>query len=139
MNFFFSEVHSTNVCLRLSFLFCPALFYTPISQGGYNVIKSRQGKSMCVSLATAYEGVYLDTYNLEVDVNPPLRIIRHNIPPFIPLHSLAEQSNMKTDIKVFLDALSQLLNAYAGRKQQLKLVKVPCFVSSCFLIIVAFV
>ncbi|XP_076013502.1 centromere protein O [Genypterus blacodes] len=91
--------------------------------GGYHVSKSRHGKSMCVSLATAYEGVYLDTYNVEVDPKPPLRILRHDIPPFIPLNRLVEQSDMKTDIKVFLDALSELLNAYVGRKQQLKLVK----------------
>uniref|UniRef100_A0A8P4KN62 Centromere protein O n=1 Tax=Dicentrarchus labrax TaxID=13489 RepID=A0A8P4KN62_DICLA len=91
--------------------------------GGYNVIKTRQGKGVCVSLATAYDGVFLDTYNLEIDVKPTLRISRHNVPPFIPLNSLVEQSNMQTDIRSFLDTLSQHLNAFAGRKQQLKLVK----------------
>lgn len=80
-----------------------------------------------MSLATAYEGVYLDTYNLEIDLKPKLKISRHNIPPFIPLNNLAEQSNMETNIKAFLDLLSRHLNAYAGRKQQLKLVKVPDF------------
>lgn len=91
--------------------------------GGYNVIKTRQGKGLCVSVATAYEGVYLETYNLEMDLKPSLRISRHNIPPFIPLSSLAEKSNMQTDIRTLLDPLSQHLNAFAGRKQQLKLVK----------------
>ncbi|XP_028995247.1 centromere protein O isoform X2 [Betta splendens] len=91
--------------------------------GGYDVIKTSQGKGMCVSLATAYEGVYLDTYNLELDLKPKLRIRRHNIPPFIPLNQLAEQSNMEANIKPFLHLLSQHLNAFAGRKQQLKLVK----------------
>ncbi|KAF7657998.1 hypothetical protein LDENG_00019370 [Lucifuga dentata] len=91
--------------------------------GGYNVIETHQGKAMCVSLTTAYNGVYLETYNLEIGQKPPLRIIRHNIPPFIPVNSLAEESNLKTDVRVFLDTLSQHLNAYAGRKQQLKLVK----------------
>ncbi|XP_044022696.1 centromere protein O [Siniperca chuatsi] len=91
--------------------------------GGYNVIKTRQGKGVCVSLATAYEGVYLETYNLEIELKPRLRISRHNIPPFIPLNSLAEQSNMKSDMRTFLDTLSQHLNAFVGRKQQLKLVK----------------
>ncbi|XP_047201391.1 centromere protein O isoform X2 [Girardinichthys multiradiatus] len=38
--------------------------------GGYDVIKTRQGKGMCFSLATAYEGIYLDTYNLEIDLKP---------------------------------------------------------------------
>ncbi|XP_049451648.1 centromere protein O [Epinephelus fuscoguttatus] len=91
--------------------------------GGYNVIRTRQGKGLCVSVSTAYEGVYLETYNLEMDLKPTLRISRHNIPPFIPLNSLAEQSNMQTDVRTLLDPLSQHLNAFAGRKQQLKLVK----------------
>ncbi|XP_031703276.1 centromere protein O [Anarrhichthys ocellatus] len=91
--------------------------------GGYNVIKTRQGKGMCVSLATAYEGVYLETYNLEIDVKPTVRISRHDVPPFIPLNNLAEQSSLQTDIRTLLDPLSQHLNAFAGRKQQLKLVK----------------
>ncbi|XP_026195256.1 centromere protein O [Anabas testudineus] len=91
--------------------------------GGYDVIKTSRGKGVCVSLATAYEGVYLDTYNLEIDMKPKLRISRHNIPPFIPLNDLAEQSNMETNIKDFLDLLSRHLNAFAGRKQQLKIVK----------------
>ncbi|KAM6969428.1 centromere protein O [Tautogolabrus adspersus] len=91
--------------------------------GGYNVIRTSQGKGVCASLATAYEGVYLETYNVEIVLKPRLKISRHNVPPFIPLNSLAEQSNMQADIKTFLDALSKHLNAFAGRKQQLKLVK----------------
>ncbi|AWP16213.1 putative centromere protein O [Scophthalmus maximus] len=91
--------------------------------GGYDIIKTRNSKGVCVSMATAYEGVYLDTYNLEVDLKPTLRIGRHNIPPFIPLDSIAEQGNMQTDIRAFLDSLSRHLNAFAGRKQQLKIVK----------------
>ncbi|KAM4595865.1 centromere protein O-like [Polymixia lowei] len=91
--------------------------------GGYDIIKTRQGKGVCVSLATSYDGVYLDTYNMEIDLTAPLRISRHNIPTFIPLNSLAEQSNLQTNIRAFLDTLSQHLNAFVGRKQQLKLVK----------------
>ncbi|XP_008289451.1 centromere protein O isoform X2 [Stegastes partitus] len=91
--------------------------------GGYDVIKTRQGKGVCVSLATAYEGVYLDTYNLEIDLKPAVRISRHNIPPFIPVNSLAKENNMQTHMRAFLDALSQHLNAFAGRKQELKLLK----------------
>lgn len=82
-------------------------------------------------MATAYDGVYLETYNLEMDLKPTLRISRHNVPPFIPLNSLAEQSNMQTNIRTLLDPLSQHLNAFAGRKQQLKLVKVPHFAFLC--------
>ncbi|XP_041710541.1 centromere protein O [Coregonus clupeaformis] len=91
--------------------------------GGYDVLQTRKGKGVCVSLATAYEGVYLETYNLEMDLGSNLRICRHNIPPFIPLEMLVAQGNMQTDIRAFLDTLSQYLNAYAGRKQQLLLTK----------------
>uniref|UniRef100_I3IVX4 Centromere protein O n=1 Tax=Oreochromis niloticus TaxID=8128 RepID=I3IVX4_ORENI len=104
-------------------LFFPALFYLLISSGGYDIIKTRKGKGACVSIATAYEDVFLDTFNLEIDLKPTVKINRHNIPPFIPLNNLAEQNNMQTDLRVFLDTLSQHLNAFAGRKQQLKLVK----------------
>lgn len=96
-----------------------------MSPGGYDVIKTRQGKGVCVSLATAYDGVFLETYNLEIDLKPTLRISRHNVPPFIPLNSLAEQNNLQTNIRTFLDTLSRHLNAFAARKQQLELVKVP--------------
>ncbi|XP_062252548.1 centromere protein O [Platichthys flesus] len=91
--------------------------------GGYDIVKTRHGKGVCVSVATAYEGVCLETYNLEMDLKPTLRICRHNVPPFVPLSGLAEQGDMQTDIRAFLDTLSQHLNAFAGRKQQLKLVK----------------
>ncbi|KAM9432057.1 centromere protein O-like [Salvelinus alpinus] len=68
-------------------------------------------------------GVYLETYNLEMNLGSNLRICRHNIPPFIPLERLVKQSNMQTDVRAFLYTLSQYLNAYVGRKQQLHLIK----------------
>uniref|UniRef100_A0A3Q0RHY3 Centromere protein O n=1 Tax=Amphilophus citrinellus TaxID=61819 RepID=A0A3Q0RHY3_AMPCI len=109
------------ICFNLHFF--PTLFYLPISPGGYDIIKTDKGKGVCVSIATAYEGVFLDTFNLEIDLKPMVKISRHNIPPFIPVNGLAEQNNMQTDMRAFLDMLSQHLNAFAGRKQQLKLVK----------------
>lgn len=54
-----------------------------------------------------------------------MKISRHDIPPFIPLKRLEEESHFQTDLRVFLDTLSQHLNAYVGRKEQLRLVKVP--------------
>lgn len=77
-----------------------------------------------MSLVTAYEGVYLETYNVELNLKPKMRITRHNVPPFVPLNSLVEQNDKQTDVRVFLDSLSKHLNGFAGRKQQLKLVKV---------------
>lgn len=118
-------------------LFCPAatlcflaLCLSLLTQGGYNIRKTLHGKGVCVSLATGYKGTLFESYNLELNLKPTLRISRHDIPPFIPLNSLARSNNMQTDLKAFLDHLSQHLNAYVGRRQQLKLVKVPLFVFS---------
>lgn len=133
----------TSSCFRTS-QSCPGVLIQPFyfflilslhltSPGGYDVIKTRQGKGMCVSLTTSYEGVYLDTYNLDIDLKPRVRIVRHNIPPFIPMNELAERSNMQTDLRAFLGTLRLHLNAFAGRKQQLKLIKVPDFASFLYL------
>ncbi|KAJ3613110.1 hypothetical protein NHX12_019364 [Muraenolepis orangiensis] len=92
--------------------------------GGYDIIKTCQGKGVCVSIATLYRGVYLERYSLEIDVAPVLRIARHDVPPFVPLDRLAVRGGpLHTDFQGFLGTLSRHLNAYAGRKQQLKLVK----------------
>ncbi|XP_061896764.1 centromere protein O-like [Entelurus aequoreus] len=88
--------------------------------GGYDVVSTRQGKGACVTLATAFEGTYLDSFKLEMDLRPALRVSRHNVPPFI---SLSQHGDSQADARGFLDALSTRLNAFAGRKQQLKLVK----------------
>lgn len=91
--------------------------------GGYDVVKTNQDRSLCFSLPTAYQGTILDTYYVEIDVKKTVRISRHSIPPFIPVDSLAEEMNMQKNIRGFLDTLSLHLNAFAARKQQLKLVK----------------
>ncbi|XP_053489105.1 centromere protein O [Ictalurus furcatus] len=89
---------------------------------GYDLIESKQGKSVCVSFHTAFEGVCLETYNMEMDLNRMVQISRHNIPPCIPLEKLAKE-NLQTDFKGFLQTLDLHLNALAGRKQQITLVK----------------
>ncbi|XP_068194646.1 centromere protein O isoform X2 [Antennarius striatus] len=99
------------------------LLYAHHIIGGYDIVKTHQGKGVCLLLTTSYQGVFLETYNLEIDLKPTLRISRHNVPPFIPLKSLEEQSSFQTDLRTFLDVLGQHLNAFAGRKQQLKFVK----------------
>ncbi|XP_077588250.1 centromere protein O [Stigmatopora nigra] len=91
--------------------------------GGYDITKTRSGDGICVALTTAYNGTYFDTYNLELKVKPTLKIIRHNVPPFIPLSELTEQAATRDDIRGFLDELSTYLNAFVGRRQQLSLVK----------------
>ncbi|XP_048046419.1 centromere protein O [Megalobrama amblycephala] len=90
--------------------------------GGYDLVECKEGKSVCVSFHTAFEGVYLDTYNMELDLTRTVQISRHNIPPSLPLESFAKQ-NLQKDLKAFLQTLSQNLNALAGRRQQVSLVK----------------
>ncbi|XP_067224241.1 centromere protein O isoform X1 [Chanodichthys erythropterus] len=90
--------------------------------GGYDLVECKEGKSVCVSFHTAFEGVYLDTYNMELDLTRNVQISRHNIPPSLPLESFAKQ-NLQKNLKAFLQTLSQNLNALAGRRQQVSLVK----------------
>ncbi|KAK3538349.1 hypothetical protein QTP70_035216 [Hemibagrus guttatus] len=89
---------------------------------GYNLVESKQGKSVCVSFHTAFEGVCLETYYIEVDLTRKVQISRHNIPPCIPLEKLAKE-NLQTDFKGFLQTLNLHLNALAGRKQQISLIE----------------
>lgn len=91
--------------------------------GGYDVVKTNQGSLLCFSLPTAYQGIMLDTYYIEIDMKKTAQISRHSIPPFIPVDSLAEEMSMQKNIRGFLDTLSLHLNAFVARKQQLKLVK----------------
>uniref|UniRef100_A0A3P9ISP8 Centromere protein O n=1 Tax=Oryzias latipes TaxID=8090 RepID=A0A3P9ISP8_ORYLA len=91
--------------------------------GGLDAVQTRQVRAVCVSLQTTYEGVFLETFNLELELKPRVRIGRHNIPPFVPLQSLAEQSRLQTGTGAFLSTLSQHLNAFVGRRRQLQLVK----------------
>ncbi|XP_026085865.1 centromere protein O [Carassius auratus] len=90
--------------------------------GGYDLVECKEGKSVCVSFHTAFEGVYLETYNMELDLTRTMQISRHNIPPSFPLESIAKQTLQK-DLKAFLQTLSQKLNALAGRRQQVCLLK----------------
>lgn len=98
--------------------------------GGYDLVECKEGKSVCVSFHTAFEGVYLETYNMELDLTRTIQISRHNIPPSFPLESYAKQ-NLQKDLKAFLQTLSQNLNALAARRRQVCLLKVfrfPAFI-----------
>ncbi|KAK1906902.1 Centromere protein O [Dissostichus eleginoides] len=56
-----------------------------------------------------------------------MRLVRHNVPPFIPLTLLIEQSRIQTDIWTLLDPLSCQLKAFTARKRQLQLLKIRLF------------
>ncbi|KAM4695353.1 centromere protein O [Discoglossus pictus] len=74
-------------------------------------------KGVCVSISTAFEGTYLDTYHVELVMQPSPRIVRHSVPAFIPLEQIAK-THLHTDLKRFLFVLFEHLNSYAGRKYQ---------------------
>ncbi|NXJ02171.1 CENPO protein, partial [Psophia crepitans] len=76
---------------------------------------TKQGVCFCIS--TAYEGTYLDSYYLDLLIQPEVRIHRHSVPVFIPLEQIAKKY-LQTDIRRFLSVLSDHLNAYAGRRYQ---------------------
>ncbi|KAG9336230.1 hypothetical protein JZ751_002577 [Albula glossodonta] len=121
------EGHSESLQLHLSLLMAKRAQVKDLLQGhhligGYDVTEASRGKGVCVSIATAFEGHYLETYNLELDIARTVRISRHNIPPFIPLEKLA-QDNMQTDLREFLGTISKHLNAFAGRRQQVCLIQ----------------
>ncbi|NWR64730.1 CENPO protein, partial [Bucorvus abyssinicus] len=74
-------------------------------------------RGVCFCLSTAYEGIYLDSYYLDLLTKPEVRIHRHSVPIFIPLEHIAKQY-LQTDIRRFLAVLSDHLNAYTGRRYQ---------------------
>ncbi|XP_018586658.2 centromere protein O isoform X1 [Scleropages formosus] len=115
-----SQLHMSLLTARLSHV--KNLLRAHHLIGGYDITETRRGKGVCFSIATAFEDRTLETYNVEMDLARTMRICRHNIPPFIPLERLA-QENFQSDIMAFLDSLSMHLNAYVGRRQQVRLIQ----------------
>ncbi|NXA39908.1 CENPO protein, partial [Eudromia elegans] len=77
----------------------------------------RTKHGVCFCISTAYEGAYLDAFYVELATAPRVQIRRHSVPAFIPLEQLARR-HLHTDIRRFLGALSDHLNAYVGRRYQ---------------------
>ncbi|XP_078392845.1 centromere protein O [Cetorhinus maximus] len=82
--------------------------------------KAREPNStftFCIS--TAYEGTYLDSYYLDIQIQLPRKIVRHNIPAFIPLEQTAH-TYLQQDLRQFMDVLRNALNAYTSRRYQVE-------------------
>ncbi|XP_062911448.1 centromere protein O [Mobula hypostoma] len=78
------------------------------------------GSSMFTfGISTAYESTYLESYYLDIQLQHPRRVIRHNVPAFIPVEQMA-RTFLQEDLARFLDALHKALNAYVGRRYQLE-------------------
>lgn len=90
--------------------------------GGYDVVELDGGQRLCFSLSTTYEDTYLDTYHLELNLAKGTQILRHDIPPSIPLKALAQEL-LQDDLPRFLHTLQEHVSGLACRQHQLKLLQ----------------
>ncbi|XP_064267562.1 centromere protein O-like [Passer domesticus] len=97
---------------------------------GVSAKLSRHGLS--VSFHTSFEGSYLDCFHLELQESRECRefrefrewrVLRHSIPPFIPLQGLAREL-LPHGPRRFLALLARLLGAFVARRHQLHLLQV---------------
>ncbi|NXH39454.1 CENPO protein, partial [Dicaeum eximium] len=68
-------------------------------------------------------GSCLDSFRLEFREFRELRIRRHSVPPFIPLERLAREFLPRRP-REFLGILFRHLNAFVGRRHQIRLLQV---------------
>ncbi|XP_050169334.1 centromere protein O [Myiozetetes cayanensis] len=74
-------------------------------------------RGVFLTLSTSYENSQLDSFHLELQALPELRIQRHSIPAFIPLERLSREF-LPRDLRRFLGLLCQHLNGFVGRRFQ---------------------
>ncbi|CAH1247836.1 CENPO [Branchiostoma lanceolatum] len=74
----------------------------------------------CVSVTwgTFYSGQYRETYQAHINVSDSLKINQHTLPIFLPLEELSS-AHLNSDLKRFLWAVGDHLNAYVSRREQL--------------------
>lgn len=78
---------------------------------------SKHGVSF--SIPTSFEDSFLDSFHLELRLTPEFRVLRHSVPPFVPLESVSREFLRSGDLRGFLGCLSRQLNAFVGRREQL--------------------
>ncbi|XP_015754730.1 PREDICTED: centromere protein O-like [Acropora digitifera] len=94
---------------------CDAYRLTGIS------IASQEDSSTCFRCDTFFNARYHEPYYIEVDLEDSnLKIHKHTVPFFIPIDSIA-QNYLNTDIKKFFMVLSEHLNAFVARREQVQL------------------
>ncbi|XP_032880975.1 centromere protein O [Amblyraja radiata] len=79
----------------------------------------RDSSTMSVCIHTAYDGTYLDSYQLDMRLQQPRKLLRHNLPACIPLQQSAGEL-LQRDLPAFLEAVHGMLNAYVSRRYQLQ-------------------
>ncbi|XP_051867251.1 nuclear receptor coactivator 1-like [Pristis pectinata] len=81
--------------------------------------EARDPSTFTFCISTAYDNIYLDSYLLDIQVQHPRKVVRHNVPAFIPVEQMAH-TFLQQDLARFLEALHEALNAYVSRRYQLE-------------------
>ncbi|XP_068678175.1 centromere protein O-like [Montipora foliosa] len=78
-------------------------------------------KRTCFRCETFFNARYHEPYYIEVDLeDSELKINKHTVPYFIPIDTIS-QRYLNTDIKKFFMVISEHLNAYVARREQVQL------------------
>jgi len=79
-----------------------------------------QESELVIRLETCFEGYYYEHYQiyLELDRNQKLKVSHHTIPYFVPLDRI-QKRYLNSNIKTFIHTVSDYLNCYVARRQQL--------------------
>ncbi|KAL3697789.1 hypothetical protein R1sor_011865 [Riccia sorocarpa] len=98
----------------------------PISyQIGGKVVSSMSGGRICIRFDTSYAGQHHESYFCVLACRPSderLHVSEHSIPFFLPLREV-EKSNLSSSCTKFIDCLSDVLQAYVSRREQVNQLK----------------
>lgn len=84
-------------------------------------IASQEAKRTCFRCETFFNSRYREPYYIEVELKDnSLKICKHTVPYFIPVDSICQQY-LNSDIKKFFMVISQHLNAFVARREQVHL------------------
>jgi len=87
---------------------------------GYTLFE-HENKELALRLETCFEGKYYEHYHIFLDVdktNSKLKISHHTIPYFIPLDRV-QKKYLNTNMKAFIQLVSDYLNCFVSRREQL--------------------
>ncbi|KAJ7387463.1 hypothetical protein OS493_000792 [Desmophyllum pertusum] len=94
---------------------CDAYRLTGIS------VVSQEAKRTCFRCETFFNSRYHEPYYVEVELkDTTLKIHKHTVPYFIPIDTISQQY-LNSDIKKFFMVISEHLNAFVARREQVHL------------------
>jgi len=94
---------------------CDAYRLTGIS------VVSQETKQTCFRCETFFNSRYHEPYYVEVELKDnTLKIHKHTLPYFIPIDTISQQY-LNSDIKKFFMVISEHLNAFVARREQVHL------------------